>query len=85
MKKANTIKISFASLFLSFVLLLTNNNVLSQAASATWALTSNGNAAIVGNVTAGAVSTGAGYRPGGISAMSFGTNGVSSTNWISYS
>ncbi|MES2799722.1 MAG: T9SS type A sorting domain-containing protein [Bacteroidota bacterium] len=61
------------------------STLFSQAASATYALTANGNAAIVGNITAGAVSTGAGYRPGGISAMSYTANGVSSTNWISYS
>ncbi len=57
----------------------------SQAATATWALTSNGNAAVSGNITATAVTHGVGYRSGGISSMSYGSNGVSSTNWISYS
>ena len=52
--------------------------------SATWNLTSNGNATTSGNITAGAVSTGPGYRSGGISSMSYTSNGVSSTNWIGY-
>ncbi len=56
-----------------------------QAATATWALTSNGNAAVSGNITATAVTHGVGYRSGGISSMSYSANGVSSTNWISYS
>ena len=58
------------------------NYSLSQAATATWSLTSNGNSATTGNVTATAVSKGPG-RPdyGGIGAMSHTADGVRSQNW----
>src|SRR5690554_43552 len=74
------------SFFISdtFTLLLFAHNVFSQS-SATWNLTSNGNASVSGNLNAGAVSIGPGYRSGGISSMSYNSNGVSSTNWIGYS
>lgn len=67
-----------------FTLLFLTSEVFSQS-SATWNLTSNGNAFISGNLIAGTVSTGPGYRSGGISSMSYNSNGVSSTNWIGYS
>jgi len=57
-------------------ILLTNLNGWAQAASATWALTANSSAAIVGNVSGGAQSGGT-----GIGTMSYTTNGVSSNGW----
>ena len=72
--------ITFTGIFLCAIISFTS---FSQT-SATWSLTSNGNASISGNITAGAVSTGPGYRSGGISSMSYTSNGVSSTNWIGY-
>lgn len=77
---------NFISLFASviFTLLLISPDLFSQA-SVTWGLTSNGNASVSGNLTAGAVSTGPGYRSGGIGSKTYNSNGVSSTNWIGYS
>ncbi len=71
------VQVIFLSLFS-----LSVSNGFSQAASATWALTSNGNAVTTGNITATAVSTGPG-RPdyGGIGAMSHTGDGVRSQNW----
>ncbi|NGF77221.1 hypothetical protein G5B10_15140, partial [Fluviicola sp. SGL-29] len=65
-----------------FPLFHNSNYSLSQAATASWSLTSNGNPAVTGNITATAVSKGPG-RPdyGGIGAMSHTTDGVRSQNW----
>ncbi|MBX2950115.1 MAG: T9SS type A sorting domain-containing protein [Crocinitomicaceae bacterium] len=65
-----------------FPLFHNSNYSLSQAATASWSLTSNGNPAVTGNITATAVSKGSG-RPdyGGIGAMSHTTDGVRSQNW----
>lgn len=72
----------FGSVILT--LLLLSPDLFSQSA-ATWSLTSNGNASVSGNLTAGAVSTGPGYRSGGIGAKTYNSNGVNSSNWIGYS
>lgn len=72
---------------LLFVSLAAAGITFSQTATAVWALTSNGNAAITGNVTATAVSKGAGRSDyGGIGAMSYISDGVRSQNWnrVSY-
>ncbi len=55
-----------------------------QSASASWDLTSNGSATIAGNVSATNITSGVGFRSGGISAMTFDANGVSSVNWIDF-
>jgi hypothetical protein len=47
-----------------------------QSASSTWALTSNATSSVTGNVTSVNQTGGS-----GIGAMSYGTNGVSSTGW----
>lgn len=77
---------NFISLFGSAILtlLLLSPDLFSQT-SVTWSLTSNGNASVSGNLTAGAVSTGPGYRSGGIGSKTYNSNGVNSTNWIGYS
>lgn len=67
-----------------FTLLMFAHSTFSQV-SATWSLTSNGNATVSGAVTAGQVSTGPGYKSGGISSKTYTSNGVSTTNWIGYS
>ena len=70
--------------FLISLMLTLNFLVLSQT-SVSWNLTANGNASIVGNLNADAVSTGPGYRAGGISSKTFNSNGVNTTNWINFS
>jgi hypothetical protein len=77
-KMRQSLTFSFKVVVLS-LLSCSIHGVFSQAASATWSLTANGNAAISGNITAGAVSTGPGRY--GIGAMSHTTDGVRSQNW----
>ncbi|MCZ2460239.1 MAG: Ig-like domain-containing protein, partial [Chitinophagales bacterium] len=61
---------------LLIVSLFLGNNVLGQAASGTWALTANGNAAVSGNVSATSLLGGS-----GIGTISYGTNGAQSNGW----
>jgi subtilisin-like proprotein convertase family protein len=78
LKLSGTATLRISSLFL-FGFLALAAQVSGQAASATWALTSNGNAAVTGAVTASALSGGS-----GIGTISYGgANGVSSNNWNS--
>ncbi|MGG9970145.1 beta strand repeat-containing protein, partial [Ferruginibacter sp. SUN002] len=70
--KKNLLRFSF--LFVALVAIASSG--LGQAASGTWALTANANAAIVGNVAGGAQTGGS-----GIGAMTFTANGVSSNGW----
>lgn len=66
---------------LLFLSVAFGSNLLSQTASATWSLTSNGNASITGNITATAVIAGPGRYTPGIGSLSYTSDGVRSQNW----
>jgi len=66
----------FKTIFLSILLILSIKSSYGQAASSTWALTSNATASIAGNVTAGNQTSGS-----GISSVSYGASGVQSLGW----
>lgn len=58
------------------VILFMNRVALGQAASASWALTSNSNSSVSGNVTSTSQTGGS-----GIGTMSYGSTGVSANSW----
>ena len=64
------------ALVLFLFLLLLQQNSFGQTATATWALTTNGNPVTTGNISATAISGGP-----GISGITFNTNWATATGW----
>lgn len=78
MLKSASNKIYYYLVFLG--LLVSSQNGFGQAASATWALTSNSSTSVVGNVSAVAITKGS-----SIGTLSYGTDGVSASGWTTSS